>query len=50
MKSCGARFSETEYVKVDIDFGTGDCYVTMIYEPEGTPVTVTGEVTWESGE
>lgn len=50
MKGFGARFSESEYIRVDIDFETGENVVTMITEPEGTPVTVTGEITWESGE
>ena len=50
MDSFGARFSEEKYIKVDIDFETGENVVTMITEPEGVPVTTTGEITWESGE
>ena len=49
MKSVGARFNDVNYVKVDIDFDTGDCFVTMVIAPEGTPVEVTGEVTWKNG-
>lgn len=50
MKSFGARFSEEEYIKVDIDFGSGENVVTMITETDGTPVTVTGAITWDEGE
>lgn len=50
MDSFGARFSEEKYIKVDIDFGSGENVVTMITETDGTPVTTTGTITWESGE
>ena len=50
MDSFGARFSEAKYIKVDIDFESGDNVVTMITETDGTPVTVTGAITWEEGE
>jgi len=50
MKSFGARFSEEEYIKVDIDFETGESVVTMITETDGTPVTATGSITWDEGE
>ena len=50
MDSFGARFSEEKYIKVDIDFETGENVVTKITETDGTPITVTGEITWESGE
>lgn len=50
MDSVGARFSNAKYIKVDIDFESGDNVVTMIVEQEGTPVTVTGAITWEDGE
>ena len=50
MESFGARFSESEYIKVDIDFESGDNVVTMITETDGTPVTVTGAIAWDEGE
>ena len=50
MDSFGARFSKTDYIKVDIDFSSGDNEVIMTTEVEGTPVEVTGAITWESGE
>lgn len=49
MASFGARFSETDYIRVDIDFGSGDNEVMMITEVEGTPITATGVITWENG-
>lgn len=51
MDSFGARFSEEKYIKVDIDFESGDNVVTMELNPEGTPLTVTGAIAWdEAGE
>lgn len=49
MDSFGARFSKTDYIKVDIDFSTGDNEVVMTTELEGTPVTATGAITWDEG-
>ena len=50
MDSFGVRFSEAKYIKVDIDFESGENVVTMVKETDGTTVTTTGEITWESGE
>ena len=50
MDSFGARFSEAKYIRVDIDFESSDNVVTMITETDGTPVTVTGAITWNEGE
>ena len=50
MDSFGARFSEAKYIKVDIDFESGDNVVTMVTETDGTPVTTTGAITWDEGE
>lgn len=50
MDSFGARFSETKYIKVDIDFESGENAVTMDVEVDGTPTTVTGAITWDEGE
>lgn len=47
MDSFGVRFSETKYIKVDIDFSSGDNTVTLITELEGVPYTITGAVTWD---
>ena len=47
MDSFGARFSEENYIKVDIDFDSGDNVVTMTASPEGTPMTVTGTINWD---
>ena len=47
MASFGARFNETDYIKVDIDFESGDNVVTMVTETDGTPVTTTGAITWD---
>ena len=47
MDSFGVRFSETKYIKVDIDFSSGDNAVTLITELEGVPYTITGVVTWD---
>ena len=49
MDSFGARFSEAKYIKVDIDFATGENEVTMVKEDDGTPVTVTGAIVWDEG-
>lgn len=49
MDSFGARFSKTDYIKVDIDFSTGDNEVIMTTELEGEMVTATGAITWEEG-
>ena len=50
MASFGARFSEEQYIKVDIDFDSGDNEVTLEANFEGTPITLTGAITWEEGE
>ena len=47
MDSFGARFSEAKYIKVDIDFESGENTVTMVTEDDGTPVTATGAITWD---
>lgn len=49
MDSFGARFSESNYIRVDIDFSDGDSVVTLLTEQEGTPVTMTGVITWDEG-
>lgn len=49
MDSFGARFSDTDYIKVDIEFPTGDNAVTMTTEIDGEPVTATGAITWDEG-
>ena len=49
MDSFGARFSKTDYIKVDIDFSTGDNEVVLITEVEGEPVTNIGAITWNEG-
>lgn len=50
MDSFGARFSEAKYIKVDIDFESGENEVTMVTDVDGTPMTVTGAITWDEGE
>ena len=50
MSSFGARFNETDYIKVDIDFSTGENEVVMITEVEGTPITATGAITWDEAD
>ena len=50
MDSFGARFSEAKYIKVDIDFSSGENTVTMVTEADGTPVTVTGAITWDESD
>lgn len=47
MSSFGARFNETDYIKVDIDFSTGETAVVMTTEEDGTPVTATGAIKWD---
>ena len=47
MSSFGARFNETDYIKVDIDFSSGENAVTMTTEVDGTAVTATGAITWD---
>ena len=47
MNSFGARFNETDYIKVDIDFSSGETEVMMTTEVDGTPVTATGAITWD---
>ena len=47
MASFGARFNETDYIKVDNDFSTGENEVIMTTEVEGTPLTATGAITWD---
>lgn len=50
MDSFGARFSEAKYIKVDIDFATGENEVTLITEVDGTPVTSTGAIVFDEGD
>ena len=50
MSSFGARFNETDYIKVDIDFSSGDSAVVITTEVDGTPVTSTGAITWDEAE
>lgn len=47
MDSFGVRFSEKKYIKVDIDFESGDNAVTLVTEIDGTPFTATGIITWD---
>ena len=47
MASFGARFNETDYIKVDIDFSSGENAVIMTTEVDGTPHTATGAITWD---
>lgn len=47
MDSFGVRFNDTDYIKVDIDFSTGDNAVTIITEINGEPATGTGAITWD---
>ena len=47
MSSFGARFNETDYIMVDMDFSSGESAVVMTTEVEGTPVTATGAITWD---
>lgn len=47
MDSFGIRFNEKNYIKVDIDFETGDNVVTLATEIDGTPLTVTGAIAWD---
>lgn len=44
MDSFGARFNETNYIKINIDFESGENEVTLDTVQEGTPLTVTGEI------
>ena len=48
--ACGARFSETFYVKTEVDPETTECTVTVETVEDGVPVVRTGEVTWDDGE
>lgn len=50
MSSFGARFNETDYIKVDIDFSSGENTVTMTTEVDGTAVTATGAITWDESD
>ena len=47
MASFGARFNETDYIMVDMDFSSGESAVIMTTEVEGTPLTATGAITWD---
>ena len=47
MASFGARFNETDYIGVDMDFSSGESTVVMTTEVEGSPVTATGAITWD---
>ena len=48
--ACGARFSETLYVKTEFDPETSECTVTVETEDSGVPVVKTGTVTLTTGE
>ena len=48
--ACGARFSETLYVKTEFDPETTECTVTVETVEDGVPVVTTGAVTWDDGE
>lgn len=48
--ACGARFSETLYVKTEFDPETSECTVTVKTEDSGVPVVKTGTVTLTTGE
>lgn len=48
--ACGARFSETFYLKTEMDPDTGDCAVTVETVSDGVPVVATGTVTWDEGD
>lgn len=50
MDSFGVRFNETDYIKVDIDFSSGDNNVTLFTEYEGVPIIATGVIAWDEGE
>lgn len=45
----GVRFNDTDYIRVDIDFSSGDNEVLMTREEDGEPVTATGAITWDEG-
>ena len=47
MASFGARFNDTDYISVDIDFSSGENTVSTTTEVEGTPVEATGAITWD---
>ena len=49
--SCGARFNEDFYVKVDVDTEDPSAWVvTAIISEDGTPFTITGSVTWDESD
>ena len=50
MDSFGVRFNETDYIKVDIDFSSGESEVIMTTEVDGTTHTATGAITWDEAE
>ena len=50
MASFGARFNETDYIGVDMDFSSGESTVVMTTEVEGSPVTATGAITWDEAD
>lgn len=47
MDSFGVRFSETKYIKIVIDFESGENVVTLVTEVDGTPLTETGAIVWD---
>lgn len=47
MASFRARFNETDYIRVDIDFSTGEATVIITTEVDGTQVTETRALTWD---
>lgn len=49
MDSFGVRSSESNYIRVDIDFSSGDNAVTVVTNLEGTPRVATGVITWDEG-
>lgn len=49
--SFGARFNEDFYVKVDANTeDPSEWVVKAIISDEGTPVTITGTVTWDESD
>ena len=49
MDSFGARFNAADYIRVDIDFSSGDNEVVMNTVVDGELVTATGAITWDEG-
>ena len=49
MASFGAKFNDADYIRVDIDFSSGDNEVLMTTEVDGELFTATGAITWDEG-